>query len=367
MKGDFQLTIHKAIKLKPITPFHHGKMMDMESIEEFIHSDTIFSALCRISDVYMGKEEYKKLINPFLTTKPPFLISSMFPYYENGEKTIYFFPKPLLFKSFVNKNPKNIKRFKKIRFVSAEIFNAYLRGDDDFLEKQFHDKNKNPRKNLFIQGNQVWLSENERKLIPYVENLWKTHRSPRIAIDRINQNTSIYHYSRVYFNDHVGLFFLIKCLDESEEQELIKNLSIKLRYLGDSGIGGERSLGNGQFRVQLDENNSLFQISLDENIDTTDQIVSLSLFLPSDTDIKNGLLDPPSFYQIINRKGWISNSTYRRKSVFMISEGSVFNKNGHPISGRVIELTPEILKNSDSGYKIHRYGLLYPILIKNKI
>ena len=365
------MSAHYLLKLVPKSPFHLGEIMDMERTDVIIHSDTVFSALCNISDKFFGKRYYSELIEPFLEEKPTFLISSVFPYVEiiskseKEEDTIYFFPKPLIFKNFVEKTPKNIKVFKKIQFVSKLIFEAYLTSDDNFLEENFQDSRGIVKLNNLIQSGKLWLSEEERRLIPDIDTIWKTQQSPRITIDRITSQTLIYHYSRVHYRKNAGLFLLIKILENSNSELVLKNIIKILRYLGDTGIGGERSSGNGQFNIKLDKQNKPYEISFKEGEDYSKQFITISLFLPNRSDIENRLIDNNSYYQIINRKGWISNSTYRRKSINMVVEGSVLNKNGPQIMGIIEEVTPEILKE-ESDYKIHRYGYSYPIYLKDQ-
>lgn len=355
---------HYLIRLSPKTPFHFGEMMDMERTEVMLHSDTLFSALCYISDRYLGYDNYFNFISPFIEDKPPFLISSTFPYYKTPDKTLYFFPKPLIFKDFIDKFPKNVKIFKKIHFISERLFNAYLTGNDTYLEEQFQDKNGTIKKVNFIQGNLIWLSGEERKLIPIVENLWKVRREPRIVINRITNETSIYHYSRVHFHRYAGLFFLINIIDETNEEFIINGLLKKLRYLGDTGIGGERSLGNGQFELELNSRNSLNTIQFNGEKNSSDGLIILSLTLPQENDIQNNLMDNNSYYQLINRKGWISDTTYLRKSINLLREGSVLKGNGKEFIGKIIELTPKIMQNRFPEYKIHRYGYSYHLKIK---
>ncbi|MBA7525404.1 hypothetical protein ES705_17555 [subsurface metagenome] len=363
---------HYLLKISPITPFHLGEMMDMERTDEIIHSDTIFSALCYISDKYLGDDNYKTFITPFLDGTPPFLISSAFPYFEvssnfkriSSENTILFFPKPLIFKNFVEKFPKNIKQFKKIRFISKELFDAYLSKNDGFLEDQFQDSQGNVKSNNLIQGNQVWLSEGERNLIPEVENLWKIQQAPRITIDRITKQTTIYHYSRVHFHKKAGLFILMNIRNDINSERIVKDIITKLRYLGDTGIGGERSLGNGQFELKLNETNMPFTVDLKESGEASQNIITLSLYLPKKSEIERSLLDENSYYQLINRKGWISDFTYHRKSINMIAEGSVLQQDGQILLGKIEDVTPEILNKKNPNYKIHRYGYCYPINLK---
>ncbi|TXT61147.1 MAG: putative RAMP superfamily DNA repair protein [Promethearchaeota archaeon] len=358
------MVVHHAIKLVPKTPFHLGEMMDMESTEDIIHSDTIYSALCRISDVFFGKAEYKKFIDPFLNEDPSFIISSAFPYYEAEKETIFFFPKPLIFKDFVAKNPKAIKTYKKIRFVSKHLLNAFLNNDDEYLHKNFMNENgKLKRKNL-IQNGQVWLSEAEKELIPYTEDLWKIQRSPRVVIDRSTKNTSIFHYSRIHFHKgKTGLYLLIDNLKKNEN--IAEELITKFRYLGDTGLGGERSTGNGQFSVMLNKSGKLFHIELDQGDNSSKRFLSLSLFLPKEEEINNNLIGDNNYYSIINRKGWISGTSYRRRNINMITEGSVLNTVNSKIYGRIEEITPNILKTKHPDYKIHRFGYSYSINLKN--
>ncbi len=363
---------HYLVKVSPKTPFHLGEMMEMERSDDIVHSDTLFSALCYISDRYFGKSNYKTFITPFLERKPPFLISSAFPYFdltinENQKKidnTILFFPKPLIFKSFIEKYPKNIKQFKNIRFISKDLFKAYLTNNNAFLENQFQDSRGNVKLDNFIQENQIWMSENERKLIPEINTLWRIQQAPRITIDRITNRTTIYHYSRVHFHKNAGLFILFSFPNSSNSEKLLKDLVTKLRYLGDTGIGGERSLGNGQFELGLNKENYPFIIDLNEPKEASNGHITLSLYLPTTSEIENNLLDENSYYQLINRKGWISDFTYHRKSINMIVEGSVLQINRQKIFGKIEDVTPEILKEKDPNYKIHRYGYCYPMNLK---
>jgi len=356
---------HKVVKLIPKTAFHIGEDMDLERTEDFIHSDTLFSAMCRISDLYLGKHHYQEFIKPFIDDNPPFLLSSLFPYVEGIDKTIYFFPKPYIFKGFVEKYPKNIKAFKKIRFVSKDIFDAYLQNDDKFLEEQFQTKEGQVIEDNLIQGEQAWMSESERRVIPEVDNIWSELQEPRVVIDRITKDTSIFHYSRIHFHKKAGLYLLIKVIEKENAQEILKNILVRLRYLGDTGLGGERSSGCGQFVIKLDDNQNPYQIELADTSRASERFITLSLLLPKEEEIRGGIIKKDSYYEIINRRGWITNFSYLRKSINMISEGSVLHtikfENNKSTYGKIENITPKILKNEKPNYKIHRYGYGYPI------
>ncbi|MHA1274517.1 MAG: type III-A CRISPR-associated RAMP protein Csm4, partial [Promethearchaeota archaeon] len=351
---------HQLIKLKPITPFHIGTLMDLENTEIIVHSDTIFSALCNILGKYFSENEYNKFIQPFINRKPPFLLSSAFPYYEKGENTIFFFPKPLIFKDFVGNEPNLAKKYKKIRYISKKLFDAYITGNDEFLEANFKDKNNNPIENNFLQGYQIWLSTEERELIPEINALWKVERFPRIVIDRITSLTGIYHYSRVFFhekvdeNENVGLFLLINVIDKNNQEDILNNLFLNFRYLGDTGLGGERSIGNGFFELQLDNDNNPFSIEIPDNSKNSKYGFNLSLYIPTKNELQNKVIDHNSYYQLIKRTGWISQKTYFRKSINLILEGSVLNKLNGNIMGKMVDVTPEILSKEDPTFKCYR-------------
>ncbi len=353
------MVLHQLLKLRPKTAFHIGTLMDLENTDITIHSDTIFSALCNISGIYFNKDEYDRFIQPFIEGNPPFLLSSAFPYYEDNENTIFFFPKPLIFKDFVGNDPKYVKTYKKIIYISEKLFDAYLTGDDEFLESNFKDKNNNIIENNFIQGFNIWISSEERELIPEINEFWKITRLPRVVIDRPTNLTGIYHYSRVFFHENVGLFLLINIIDKKNDSAIINDLFLKFRYLGDTGLGGERSIGNGFFELDFDEKDKLFSIEIPEHSENTDFGLTLSLYIPTENEIKHRVLDNNSFYQLTRRTGWISQKTYFRKAINLIIEGSVFKKLNGSIMGKMVDLTPEILSREDPTFKCHRYGYAY--------
>lgn len=152
--------------------------------------------------------------------------------------------------------------------------------------------------------------------------------------------------------------------NDINSERIVKDIITKLRYLGDTGIGGERSLGNGQFELKLNETNMPFTVDLKESGEASQNIITLSLYLPKKSEIERSLLDENSYYQLINRKGWISDFTYHRKSINMIAEGSVLQQDGQILLGKIEDVTPEILNKKNPNYKIHRYGYCYPINLK---
>jgi CRISPR-associated protein Csm4 len=88
-------------KLKFKGPVHFGDTgIDLENVQPTISSDTLFSALVNALSANLGNQEADKFISDF-QQKPPFLVSSLFPYVGN----VYYLPKPLD-DSFIDKDVK---------------------------------------------------------------------------------------------------------------------------------------------------------------------------------------------------------------------------------------------------------------------
>ncbi|MHA1282315.1 MAG: type III-A CRISPR-associated RAMP protein Csm4 [Promethearchaeota archaeon] len=353
------MSIHNVFHIKLLSPLHLGSLANIENTENIIHSDTIFSALANITGIYFGEKEYSNFIQPFLDGTPSYLISSAFPFIDVRDNPLYLFPKPLLLKDFINEYPENIKDYKKISFISKELFEAFLKKDDDFLREQFLQSNGKIKRDNFIQGGKIWLSESERDLAKGIEKLWNLSNNPRVMIDRISRETSIFHYSRVFFHEKAGLYFMVKILDDSKKSEIIDQLTLKLNYLSDRGIGGEKSIGNGQFEIKSIGDNV---IEINEPSESS-YFITLSYFFPAKKNIKN-IFSGDVFYELIQRGGWISGTSYMKKSIKMLSEGSILkNGDNRRVYGRIADLTPQILEKG-SVIKVYRYGYGYPILIK---
>ena len=88
------------VKLKFTTAVHFGadeSGIGTEAVQPFLHSDTIFSALCNAWAKFriLSDHDLSELKQCF-DTAPPFKISSAFPYLRSGPPLKYFLPKPIL-------------------------------------------------------------------------------------------------------------------------------------------------------------------------------------------------------------------------------------------------------------------------------
>ena len=279
----------KAYKLKFHSSFHldSGDAVDGPS-ELFLRSDTLFSAICSAANKFYGNSAVESFLQP-----NSIKISSAYPYYKDE----FFFPKPLNFYPNEIEEYELIKEFKKIKFISKDNLETLLRGNS--IDKSLLNKN-------FIL-NSCWRN----KLNTDEDLIFKTNENPHIVLDRVTNQTQIFYKREVYFNKNAGLFFLAYIHDD-----LLAKFETVLRFLGDEGIGADRTIGEGLFEVEGIDN---FSIAAAEKFDS---FYALSLYSPTEEEFYK--IEPEkSFYDFEIRKGWVSNNTLRRKSLRMFTEGSV--------------------------------------------
>jgi len=252
------------------SPLHIGKKgIGEESVDTTIRSDTLFSAIIWAYSV-MEEERISQIIENAVSGKPDFLISSTFPF--DGE-ALYF---PV---------PANI-RLKRGGLIKKEDFERVIKGEKE------------------VEDAEVKSYE--------ISEVSKNVQS------RITGRTDIYSVGETRFKPNSGLYFLAKGDD----------LTKVLKYLGEVGIGGYRSVGKGRFDLKKEE------ISFNSG-NKHDFFVTLSLFLPKKNEIEL-LKHHKSRYFLEHRTGWtnIPGMNPVKISLRMIQEGSVLpKKNAEEIYG----------------------------------
>jgi len=318
----------KAYKLKFHSSFHidAGSAVDGPS-ETFIRSDTLFSAIVSASRKFYENDIAEK----FLRAKS-LVLSSAFPFYKDE----FFFPKPLNFFPETIKDYSQIKIFKKIKFISKDLLLKVISGSQ--IEDEFF--NTDYVLNDCLRSIPNAKTENENKK----DKIFKKSENPHIVVDRISNSTQIFHKTEIYFNKNAGLFFIA----ESDEN-ILNEFEAVLNFLGDEGIGADRTIGKGSFEVE--------KVNLDLSANTeSDAYYSLSLYSPSKEEFEQ-IAPEKSYYDFVLRCGWISNKTLSRKTLRMFSEGSVLKiKSKQKPSGIVHKVLnkeeyPELLT-----YDIYRSG-----------
>ncbi len=325
---------HNIIKLNFRSPLHLSKGVpsDYSSSDTVLHSDTIASA---IVSVYASVGKSNEEINTF---KDSFILSSAYPYFE--EK--YFFPKPMLTLPLViedlNDDRRSAKVMKNIQFVEKSIFEKIIRGKKEIriLTKQ-----------LVNGGCFLTNTIGEYPAFSKIEVV------QRVKIDSNTGESTPYFLDRMYFNESSGLFFLFRMNDETYKQDFLLALTV----LETNGLGTDKSVGNGQFSFEETK------IQIEEPSKTNGDLM-LSLYCPIQEEIKEVKDDKIANYLLIKRGGYIAGSSdevkihYRKKSVYMITEGSVFQQKKGRV-GKQVELTP----NGFTHHSVWRDGRCYKLSI----
>jgi CRISPR-associated protein Csm4 len=332
---------YTVYRLKFKTQLHLGRAtgaaqtgsLGLEKTETYIPADTLFSALCQTWATFYDTASLTDFLNQYTAENEslPFTLTSAFPFAHD----IYFFPKPLIFKS-------TSKKSKRVQFVSRSLFENIITGNPpDFDEDNLMNSEK------------VWVNSEEKDQLKNVMDeklsVWETTTRPRVSIDRQTEESSIWHVETVQFNKCCGLWFAVN-YDSDETKQKIETI---LRVLGDNGIGGERNAGYGLF--------DFGEVALDiPTAEDSTQFVTLSPICPKSSEQLEHLLKGDIAYNLNPLTGWVgSHGTYkRRKQINMFAEGSVLNTCDEPV-GRLVDLTPK-------GYPhpVYRYGYAWQVRLK---
>lgn len=301
--------------------------IDLENVSEWVSSDTFFSALMNANRILNGKDAVTTLIQAF-KEKPLFLISSLFLYQEDN----YFLPRPI-FDNHISKDLKKKlgKELKKLKWLDLEGFFKWLNGKD-------------------IMKTDIEKMQSAQEIY---KKAFITEIRPRVTLDRISQNSNIYHAGYVYFKEKAGLYGLVAFNNET----YIKEFEVLLKTLGEIGLGGERTYGCGMFEVEnFQKISGLFEKILNNNSDT---YTLLSLYHPSENEL-HALEDKLIAYDVIRKRGWVTTGRYalplKRKSVGFIIEGSVLKE--QPL-GCIIDVTPDTDPFNILDHKVYRYGYAF--------
>lgn len=311
---------YKIFKLHFHSPLHlsKGKEDDYGESEQVLHSDTLKSALYVCARRLYGSEA----IGNDETFFKRFRISSAFPFYS-GE---LFFPKPMLrlqpFDANEISEEKQAKSHKKIGFLGKAYFEDLI-GTNQLTIKQAH----------LVSGGK--FVSNHSEVLELDKNpILKSEVQQRVTIPAdYSEDPMPYYVDRLFFNDRAGLWFAI----DNNDDGIMEIIEKALKLLGDEGIGTDRAVGNGHFEAKTDT----LLLTLPNN--ATHQLL-LSLYCPQKSEINEALLLSSS-YGLLKRGGYLTSPdkaehlTLRKKSVYMFTEGSVFETT-LPLSGKVVNLKP---------------------------
>jgi CRISPR-associated protein Csm4 len=304
----------KIYKLRFTTPLHLGnERADYGTSLQTIHSDTmhaaIISSLAKVGVKIPKEGDFG------------FSLSSLFPYTNDGDKDVYFLPK-LKSQNIPSSKFQNIaKKIKKVEWLDIHYYNRQING-----EKLF-DEEFNP---INLYGK--YLSEHKID-----NNFIVKEVTPRVKVSRDwSEDAEPFYMERIYFKDFSGLY-LIADGDTSV-------LDIALEILQNEGIGTDRTIGNGFFEYSKD----VLELELPES----DCVMNLSLFIPENQEQIDVMINKEGekvAYDFQKRGGWITDAglnTFRKNTVYMFSEASVFANDSSvysmKIKGKIVDLKPQL-------------------------
>ena len=361
-------TRYTRVKLWPRGPFHFGKRgVGLNETEIAMPADTFFSAICSAIHDLQGASAVAAFIARFPTAEnqeqvPPLRITSLMPFveYKADVPPIYLLPMPML-QIQIGADPlRQRKQMKSIAWVSTRVFERIISGqsladDEEFVENVRDEKKARPHT---VQGGSVWLTKTEYDGLNGREmKLWAVSTRPRVAVDRVTSASAVYSSGSVHFAQEAGLYLYIEWLEGADE-ELRRQVKAAICYLGDSGIGGERSYGYGQFNPRFED---LDKAPI-KGPQSASHVTTLSPYLPKLNE-RTALAHASARYEIILRRGWLTlpgHSNLRRPTVRMVNTGAILSTRGTGIpTGYLADATPAPLQ--ETAYTIHRYGLCWPV------
>lgn len=348
----------ESVVLSPDGPF-----------SEIPRSDTVFGAICwGIRDLH-GNRFLEDVLAQFKARNPPFRISSAFPLFDGDDRTaLLATPRlPRLYAGhggMTNDRLEAVKSWKQIDYIPSELFSKIARWtfDDGELLDGFDGDTLTVGDQRYDHKGDVLLPADTNS-----EQLFYRTERTRNAVNRLTGSTdgSLFHRNAVFFPDNGGLHVCV----EGDIDLVLDGLSVAQ----DRGIGGDQSVGHGQFRIGGVESIAV--------PDPTDEwVCSLSLCIPHSEELETFLSE--GYYELEPRKGVVENSRTSpeniwKKRVLALSEGSILpqfaNGNEHvdSESGRATERGSKTNDHGRYGHNpivadhfehgVHHYGYALPV------
>ena len=320
------MSTYNIIKLKNITPLHIGKGKEFyDSVFEDVLSDMLISALASV------RANIKGMSDDLESFMDSFCLSSAFPFFKDE----YYLPKPKG-RIHLEINEKYRKKLKKIKYMEKSLFERiYIKGES-------------------VKGDKSQLAGEflTKKALSEDEVLSKKGEVERVAIPRDGGSDAMpYFFEFKYYAPEAGLF----CMTDAKG-ELFKELLDLFVILGEQGIGSDKNVGCGHFKVEAGT------IAL-EDVESADKLM-LSMFIPTREELSSIDLNQ-SNYQLLLRGGYMAGSEaesgrqYLKKAIYMMESSSMLHCE-QELKGRIVNL-----RNHFSSHDIFRSGKAFYIPIIN--
>lgn len=306
-------------------------------------SQTLFGTICwAIRDLY-GEKELEDLLDNFMTHENRFIISSAFMdglfkapiiIWATLEELIQIGNKVGVQGSALSRKSKALK---KIGYFTERVFKDYLKGKLNRLEVA---KSIITGKGAYAFQNGI-LHYNDEDIKKYKLREEHTRRNMINRFSGTTEGGELYYYHRVFIQEGTKLYFLIK----TEEIDYFKPI---FRLMSDMGIGGDKSVGANNFKVEL-AGEFNYEKAIKENI-------LLSKYIPNyeEVDWENSLFTiGVGAYRVESRDEFFSENIFKDEIIY-ISEGStIVLKEDKDIYGRmpvVKEIGEKKIRNNGLGF-----------------
>lgn len=343
-----------SLEPKPGAGFHFG-LRGLEGEESAAHcpSDTLFAALVSALAEVEGADGVAAFTAPFERGMPPFLFTSAFP----RAGALPLLPLPFL-PVALTPQPGQRKLLKRLRYVSPAIFQRILAG-------QSLDEYAGAR-GAFLNGGQVWIAADEMARLPAPwhtlslnrlreQKVWRAAAVDRVTVDRVSSASSVYRIGRTVYAPGCGLWVGVRWPGAPDPAAQAQWETL-LAHLGDRGLGGERSVGYGQFTLSP---------TLPAPLDWPEAAperpaLTLSRYLPRADELPAALQGDAVAYRLETVAGWLNapgHKAQRRRQVRMLAEGAVFQAVGAGPWGGLADARPA----GWDDHPIWRYGYACPV------
>lgn len=354
-----------------------------------IPSDTLFSALVDTWSRTGGDPDLWS--RPFRDGDPPFLLTSAFPF----AGAVRFYPAPvdlrLLMPSDRSKETAE-KSLKRVRFLSEGLLRRALWGQGlpEFLTEPDERPSKpaDDQYTVRLQDGALCLLPEEVDQLPEGmrlnaqgakrslrllkgQTVWRSERTPRVTVDRINSASNIFHAGRARFAPGCGLWVGIQWRNADMPVADRSGLSHRealqstLAMLGDEGIGGERSAGYGAFEPMWGEEFHLRDARAGR------AAWLLSRYLPAPTESPDCLSGASTAYNLIRVGGWaraLQAADQRRKQIHFLTAGSLISWPSSSPVGAVVDLQPRSTESAGGfPHPVWRSGLAVAVGLMDRM
>lgn len=325
------MSVYSRISLIDLSPFHIGRgtdNYDTSSCE--ISSDMLVSALASMRAENGKTGDLSKFIDSFI-------LSSAFPFYGKH----YFLPRiPGKINVTIKGSDESTYRklLKNIKYIEDKLWMELM------TSKESIDIDKGQLKGDYLLAS----------TIPDFKEPIKHVVMQRVKVPQDNSKESEpFYFEWNFVRSDSGLYCLLKCDDDTKPEILSL-----FEQLGVSGIGSDKNIGGGHFKISSDS----YEIP---DMESTNAKVLLSTYIPSQDELNNLNLSS-SKYELILRGGYMAGSEceefrhLHRKSVYMFNTGSKF-KTSADIKGIVVDLAPDW--NDPRMHPVYRSGKAFTVNI----